>query len=107
MKKTAVITLILIFGISSFALAGGPGFRGGFGFGYGMVLGGNGLEGYPFGDDVWHPCMEWGKKGPDLTVSIDEAKKDFEKQLASLNDPELRLGEITEHDEYYEVEVLK
>ncbi|HUU49629.1 MAG TPA: hypothetical protein VMW81_01565 [Nitrospinota bacterium] len=108
MKKIIIgtVALILVFAITDLVLADRLGFRGGFGLGHGLVIGGSGLEDSPFGDDRWHPCWEWGTKGPDLRITKEEAEEVFKENLASLENPDLRLGEIIEHDEYYEVEVL-
>jgi len=109
MKKIIIgtVALILVFAITDLVFADRLGFRGGFGLGHGLghglVIGGSGLEDSPFGDDRWHPCLEWGTKGPDLRITKEEV---FKEDLASLRNPDLRLGKIIEHDEYYEVEVL-
>jgi hypothetical protein len=118
-KKTAAILLAFILALAinglAYAEAGfgfGVGSRGGgagfgFGFGHGGVLGtGRVFEDYPFGDERWDPCDEWGTKGPEVRISREQAKELFEKRLAAYGNPDLRLGEILEYDEYYETHVL-
>lgn len=102
MKQTVTfgIILMLVFLVAGLVFAKSSG------LGHGLVLGGSGLEYSPFGDDRWHPCDEWGTKGPDLLVSRDDAKKEFEDRLLLLRNPDLKLGEIVEYDEYYEAEIL-
>lgn len=103
---TFSIVLILVFAVAGLVFARGPSLRGSSGLGHGLVLGGSGLEDSPFGDDAWNPCKEWGTKGPDILVSRDDAKEEFEDHLFSMEDPDLKLGEIVEYDEYYETKIL-
>ena len=127
MRRTATVLLAFIlalainslayaeagfgFGVGSGGGGGGVGFGfgggSGYGYGHGGTLGtGRVFEDYPFGDERWDPCEEWGTKGPEVRISREQARELFQKRLAAYGNPELRLGEILEYDDHYETHVL-
>lgn len=122
MKRTALLaTAVVTIAALGFAFAGpvtaqGPGFqRGGgmYGQGPGMYGQGMGQGGrYMMGPGAGYGRMRGMGYGPganpdcpryqasaDLDLSVEDVTKTFEDQLAWRNNPNLKLGEVTEKDD--------
>ena len=117
MKKFLLfgLALFLVAGITGFAFAYGPGYGGGYGGGYGMMGPGWGhgyMHGYGMGPGPgygagYHPC--WAYNNPQGTgekITKDSAKTILENRLAYWGNPNLKIGKITEKDNYFEGEIV-
>ena len=114
MKKIALagLALLLVAGVSTIALAHGPGYGGGYGMGYGMGpgmmqgYGGYGMMGPGTYSEGNYPCAAWGNQETDKVLTKDSAKSFLEQRLAYTGNPNLKVGKIVEKDTYFEGEIV-